>query len=143
MEVFIDGACEPINPGGTGSIGIVVKYQGKLLKGKKVIGAGPQISNNVAEYSALLSFLEWYVNNKHLEKVAIKSDSKLVVNQMSGLWRVNDGLYFPVYQRCKNLMDLYQLKNRISFEWIPREQNAEADRLSKEALELAGVTRCQ
>lgn len=57
LEVFIDGCCEPVNPGGTAAYGVVVKCEGKVLFSEgKIVGSGNGISNNVAEYSGLLAF---------------------------------------------------------------------------------------
>jgi ribonuclease HI len=64
LVVYIDGACKPVNPGGTASYGLVVKFHqtGEVLyQEAKIVGSGPFMSNNVAEYSALLAFLKWLV----------------------------------------------------------------------------------
>lgn len=63
---FIDGACEPVNPGGTASYGVVVKSDGvTIFTDSAVVGSGLAISNNVAEYSGLLAFLKWYIEHAH------------------------------------------------------------------------------
>ena len=142
LKIWIDGACEPINPGGTASYGVVVKHQGKVLFSEcKVIGEGPAMSNNVAEYSGLIAFLEWYIplkagfNTKR--RPVIYSDSRLLINQMDGEWRALRGLYLPYYKKAKNLIRQNNLD--LSFWWVPREQNEEADALSKESLIKAGI----
>jgi len=142
LKIWIDGACEPINPGGTASYGVVVKHRGKVLFSEcKVIGEGPAMSNNVAEYSGLIAFLEWYIplkarfNTK--QRPVIYSDSRLLIKQMSKEWRARKGLYLPYYNRARNLIRQNNLD--LSFWWVPREQNEEADTLSKEALVKAGI----
>ena len=133
LEVFIDGACEPINPKGTASYGLIIKKDNKyILRGYHVIGSGEGMSNNVAEYNGLLAFLRWYKSQNIKDDIVVKGDSQLVIKQMSGDWKVNGGLYYPIYQQCKTL--LQELNLTIHYEWIPREQNQEADDLSKIAL---------
>ena len=152
LEVWIDGACEPINPGGTASYGLIIKRQIvadkfseihgnklRLLMVKHVVGNGSTMSNNVAEYSALLAFLGWYYANiTNKEEATIYSDSKLVVNQMNGLWEAKQGLYIPYYETAFNMLCSLAPHN-ISFRWIPREENYEADNLSKQALLAIGI----
>jgi len=140
LEVWIDGACEPVNPGGTATYGLVIKEKHKtLLREARVVGSGKGMSNNVAEYSGLIAFLDWYGTSKRKGKANIYSDSELLVNQMKGIYRAKrgtkKGLYYPYYQRAREL--IRQLGNNFHFEWIPREQNTEADELSKQALEYA------
>lgn len=151
LKVWIDGACAPVNPGGTASYGLIVLreiYEGygsdpagweiseeQLLQESKVIGTGKGMSNNVAEYSALIAFLKWYQLMLTDETVIIHSDSQLLVNQMQGKWKVNQpNLYAPYCFTAKAIIRDNQLMKNISFKWIPREENLEADRLSKEAI---------
>jgi len=87
LSIYIDGACEPFNPGGTASYGLVVKAQtGLVLHGEaKIVGSGSGISNNVAEYSALIASIEWHMENCSTETVCIMSDSLMLVNQMNAI----------------------------------------------------------
>ena len=142
LEVYLDGSCEPINPGGTASYGLVV-YRGKarLLAKSAIVGSGDKMSNNVAEYAGLIAFFEW-ADNQPPEEVTIKSDSQLLVMQMSGKWRAKQGLYLPYYRRAMSyLINHTQLAGRklYQFRWIPREENWEADRLSRDTLLAHGV----
>ncbi len=136
LKVWIDGSCIPKNPGGTAAYGLIVKNNTdkELLKSSCVIGTGDSMSNNVAEYNALLAFLIWYKENKLSEDVTIYSDSQLVVNQMSGKWKVNGGLYHRAFIQCRAEQAKTSLRlehNPFTYCWIPREQNTEADELSK------------
>jgi len=56
---------------------------------------------------------------------------------MDGEWRALRGLYLPYYKKAKNLIRQNNLD--LSFWWVPREQNEEADALSKESLIKAGI----
>lgn len=147
LKVWIDGACEPINPGGTASYGLIIERPIPQvsffhIEDCKIIGKGKEMSNNVAEYSALLAFLEWYLRTGKLtslgilnyEPVEIMSDSQLLVNQMNGTWKAKSGLYLDYYKKAKNTIQIYGLHHRLTFKWIPREENQEADNLSKKVL---------
>lgn len=127
-------ASEPVNPGGVACWGFVVyKHNVKLFTGKGVVGEGAEMSNNVAEYSALVKALKKLVKHGwHNEKVVIFSDSQLLVNQMNRLWKAYEGLYYPYYVEAVKLTQHF---SNISFVWIPREQNKEADSLSRQAYE--------
>ena len=134
IVVFIDGLCEPRNPGGIAAYGFVVYKNGEKLKeGRGVAAEGPCASNNLAEYAALVAALEFLTEAGLIEDaVEVRSDSRLLVNQMSGKWRVRSGLYLPMYRRAAELAARFP---RISFVWIPREENVEADSLSRLAYE--------
>ena len=130
--MYVDGLCEPKNPGGTATYGFAVfSNSRKLVAEAGVTGAGPSMSNNVAEYSALCEALKWLEKHglQH-ENVIIKSDSRLLVNQMSGRWRINRGLYLNRFFEARKLASAFQ---KISFSWVPREENTEADELSRKA----------
>lgn len=142
LRVWVDGACEPINPGGWASYGVIVKLGDNVLfSDGKVVGFGQGMSNNVGEYSGLIGFLEWFVVAKDKLNLAnnpvVFSDSRMLINQAKGLWKVKRGLYVPYYLRAQELIN--KLKGRIDFQWIPRGQNKEADQLSKTALLDCGV----
>ncbi len=135
LKVYIDGACEPINPGGTASYGLIVyRDDTKILVTGKVIGTGALMSNNVAEYAGLLAFLKRWGG---VNPVEVFSDSQLVCKQMAGEWQARRGLYLESYHQAKTLCD----GKPISFHWIPREQNTEADRCSIVALAAIGIIR--
>lgn len=134
LIVFIDGLVEPINPGGVATYGLVIyKNETKLLEKFGVIDKGPLMSNNLAEYYALYEALKFLIENKlNNEEIVVKSDSRLLVNQMNGLWKIKGGLYYPIYKKVSNILKDFL---NIKFVWIPREQNTEADLLSRKAYE--------
>jgi len=141
LQVYIDGACEPVNPGGTATYGVVVRHGTRtVFSHSGVVGSGKMMSNNVGEYSGLIAFLEWYIDErKGLDSgwPVVHSDSQLLVRQMMGQWRAKSGLYKSYYLKAQDLIKRHKLK--LIFKWVPREQNEEADRLSKQALAEAGV----
>jgi ribonuclease HI len=132
--VYVDGLCEPYNPKGIACYGYVIyRDSQKVFEDKGVVGQGEGMSNNVAEYTALWkALLKLYENNLTDEEVIVKSDSRLVVNQMKGYWDVHGGLY---YRSCAKAKILKGLFDKISFVWVPREENSEADKLSRIAYE--------
>lgn len=139
ITAWFDGACEPRNPGGHASYGALVRVGGEtVLAESGYIGHGPRMSNNVAEYSGAIVVLRKIAE---LDGVAdVRGDSRLVIEQLTGRWRVRTegGLYVPYYREAAAI--LAPIRKRVRLRWIPREQNAEADALSKAVLKERGVT---
>jgi ribonuclease HI len=132
---WFDGACEPVNPGGTASFGVIVKVEDGtvLLREHGVVGKGKAMSNNVAEYAGVLRILK-YLASRPPGRVTIRGDSNLVINQLNGRWHVRKGLYRSIAIETTDLLaHLRGLGWQISFCWIPREQNEECDALSKKS----------
>jgi len=102
---WFDGACEPLNPGGTASFGVVIKDKDGtiLLKEHGLVGKGSQMSNNVAEYAGVLHILE-YLSSRPPGRATIHGDSNLVINQLNGKWRVRKGLYLSIATESKELL---------------------------------------
>lgn len=132
LKGWFDGACWP-NPGGRASYGWVLSDEGNYYKeGSGVIGQGAIYSNNVAEYHGLYALLKFIKEEGHEDKeITIYGDSKLVVEQMNGNWRVKKGLYVDTFKLAYCMAQEFT-KARIL--WIPREQNNLADYLSKKNL---------
>jgi len=138
IECWFDGAVEPRNPGGHGSWGALIKRNGKVIKAwSGYVGFGDKISNNVAEYVGCAAVLQEASN--HDGVIICRGDSKLVIMQLSGKWKVRNqnGLYVPYYHRAKAICD--ELRIRLRLEWIPRELNGECDDLSKSELVKRGI----
>ncbi len=133
IMVYFDGLCEPKNPGGIATYGLLIYLDGdKVHEDAKVVGEGSQMSNNYAEYAGLCASLRWLIENGlRGERITIHSDSRLLVNQMRGLWRCHGGLYVEKFIEARELAKRF---DKISFAWIPRELN-EADALSRRAYE--------
>jgi len=128
--VYVDGLAMPRNPG-TGTFGYVV-YSGekKLVEGQGL--AGYNVTNNFAEYTALIAALKKLKELQVEGDVVVKSDSRLLVGQMSGGWAVKGGGYL---EKLKEARELVKEFGSITFEWVPREKNEEADLLSRIAYE--------
>jgi ribonuclease HI len=143
IEAYFDGCCEPVNPGGTASYGAVIFVDGERVWECSelfvpVHGKEKHTSNNVAEYSGFLSILEWLLaNNLDAMPARIHGDSKLVIEQMLGNWRMKKGFYIPVAKKAKETLKKFRKQPKLI--WIPREKNDIADELSKAELKKAGV----
>src|ERR1035437_2653811 len=80
ITAWFDGVCEPMNPGGHGAYGALVKVNGNLvLREGAYVGSGPQISNNVAEYAGIIAVMRC-IEGPQGEGV-IYGDSKLAEMQ--------------------------------------------------------------
>jgi len=130
VVVYVDGLSEPTNPG-TGTYGYVI-YQGekRLVEGQGL--AGYRVTNNFAEYVALVEALKKLKELRIEGDVTVRSDSQLLVGQMSKGWAVKGGGYL---EKLKEAKDLLKEFGSITFEWVPREKNQEADLLSRIAYE--------
>ncbi len=141
IVAYFDGACEPVNPGGTASYGALA-FCDKVRIWECSEIYHPDIpnmtSNNIAEYLGFISVLK-FLEEQFLDEanVAILGDSKLVIEQMSRRWRIRDGLYVPFAQTALDLLDT--LKHKPRLHWIPRERNTLADALSKAHLAKMGI----
>ena len=130
---WFDGACEPVNPGGTATFGVVVRDGNGtiLLMEHGLVGEGSAMSNNVAEYAGVLQVLKYFAHCPP-GRVTIHGDSNMVINQLNGKWRVRKGLYVSTAIEAKALLaHLHGLGWEINFCWSPRAQNEECDALSK------------
>lgn len=127
--IHFDGACEPVNPSGTATWGYVIQCDGRVLAAESgVLGSGPGMTNNKAEYTACIEAVK-KANELGCDELVIKGDSQLVILQMAGEWDVRSISVIPLYEElCSLIRDV-----DVKFQWIPRKRNAEADKLSKKA----------
>jgi probable phosphoglycerate mutase len=87
----------------------------------------------VAEYTALLIGLEMALKHE-VEDLDVRMDSKLVVEQMNGKWKVRDAKLLPLAARARELRARIP---KVSIRHIPRDQNAIADLLANRAIDEA------
>jgi ribonuclease HI len=129
IEAYFDGLCDP-NPGGVATYGFVIRKDGKKLQeGHGLAGKpkSPQATNNVAEYTGLIKALEWLLDQKISGPILVRGDSDLIIKQVKGEYKVKSPLLAPLHRQAVDLLD--QLPE-ARLEWIPRERNADADRLT-------------
>jgi ribonuclease HI len=125
--MFTDGLAEPRNPG-IGTYAYVIYRDGELV-GQDAGFVGEGVTNNEAEYEALVRGLK-AVLPYSAEPVVVMSDSQLLVNQMSGKWKVKKGAYMDRYIEAKKLAGGFR---SLEFMWISRELNEKADGLTRAA----------
>ena len=87
-------------------------------------------TNNVAEYSGLIAGLRLAEEFAPAADIEVRMDSKLVVEQMSGRWKIKHPDMRPLATEANRLAPF-----GTTYTWVPREQNKHADRLANEALD--------
>jgi probable phosphoglycerate mutase len=121
------------NPGISGAGAVVIDAEsGKVLK--EISEAVGIATNNVAEYTAVLLGLEAALEIDSNASILVRMDSKLVVEQMSGRWKIKHPDMMALGSKVQKLI----ANKDISFIWIPREQNVLADALANKAMDFAG-----
>jgi probable phosphoglycerate mutase len=121
------------NPGPAG-YGSVVKDAATgetLVERAEYIGVA---TNNVAEYRGLLAGLRAARALDPAATVHVRMDSKLVIEQMSGRWKIKHPGMKPLAAEAALILP----REQVTYEWIPREQNKHADRLANEAMDAGG-----
>ncbi|MEU5993022.1 bifunctional RNase H/acid phosphatase [Spirillospora sp. NPDC047418] len=121
------------NPGPAG-YGALVR---DALTGEVLAEAAESIghaTNNVAEYRGLIAGLAAAARIDPSARVEVRMDSKLVVEQMSGRWKIKHPDMIPLALEAR---DLASGLGSVSYGWIPRNRNAHADRLANEAMDAA------
>lgn len=88
-------------------------------------------TNNVAEYSGLVAGLA-AAAELGASTVDVRMDSKLVVEQMSGRWKIKHAALKPLAAQAAELAGRF---DRVGYGWIPRAQNSHADRLANLAMD--------
>ncbi|GAA0275582.1 hypothetical protein GCM10010302_11460 [Streptomyces polychromogenes] len=88
-------------------------------------------TNNVAEYRGLIAGLKAARELAPDAEVRVRMDSKLVVEQMSGRWKIKHPDMRPLAAEAATILPRAQ----VTYEWIPRERNKHADRLANEAMD--------
>lgn len=144
IEAWGDGVCEPVNPGGHAAWGIRICVDRKEVHtAGGYVGEGPKMSNNVAEYAAATAAFDWVGQSELPGILKLRMDSKLVINQLSGKWKVHreyNGLYIPYHDTAKLLLDLLKKKlGGVELIWIPRTENEKCDKYSKQVLRDRGI----
>jgi ribonuclease HI len=136
LIVYCDGAARG-NPGPAG-IGVVVTDEGGRELARVARGIGVA-TNNVAEYRAALEGLR-AVAELGATRVLVRSDSRLLVEQLSGRFRVKNPTLIRLHGEVRALMADFA---EVAFEHVPRELNREADRLANQGVDewLAGPGR--
>ncbi len=123
--IYSDGASSG-NPGRSG-IGGVVTVEGRAHEFSRFIGV---TTNNVAEYSALITALEKALDLGATE-AEIYLDSELLVRQINGVYKVRHENLKPLFDKSVRLLRRF---SKFTVRHVPREQNQKADALSKKGI---------
>jgi acyl dehydratase len=127
----IDGAARG-NPGPAAYGVIVRRPDGKTHESLgKYIG---RTTNNVAEYYALIAALD-YAAASGISRLRVYSDSQLIVNQIKGIYKVKHPDLRPLHERAKKQAATLE---SFTIQYVPREQNRDADDLANAALDSTG-----
>ncbi|HEX5185252.1 MAG TPA: ribonuclease HI [Nitrososphaeraceae archaeon] len=132
-----DGMCQPVNPGGIACYGFVVQKKNEQIiriyeeGGIAMTPFSDESSNNVAEYAGLIKLLEWLSKNRYENfPILIQGDSQLIINQISGKYKVKSEKLMSYYEKTKSLIKNF---DNIKIEWIARDNNKDADNLANKA----------
>jgi probable phosphoglycerate mutase len=107
-------------------------------------GAAPlgKESNNVAEYSGLIAGLRAVLRIDAGADVEVRLDSKLVVEQMAGRWKIKHPDMRQLALEARDLAaQVSAAGGSVSFTWIPRERNKDADALSNAGMDGRTIDR--
>lgn len=119
-------------PAGYGAVVIDPATGEPLAEAAEYIGVA---TNNVAEYRGLIAGLTaakaLFPDAGDALRVHVRMDSKLVVEQMSGRWKIKHPDMKPLAARAAAILP----PSSVTYEWIPRAQNKHADRLANEAMD--------
>ncbi|MFJ9003760.1 bifunctional RNase H/acid phosphatase [Streptomyces canus] len=118
-------------PAGYGCVVLDAATGETLVEAYEYLGV---VTNNVAEYRGLLAGLRAAHDLDPSASVHVRMDSKLVVEQMSGRWKIKHPDMKPLALEAERVFP----PGRVTYEWIPREQNKRADRLANEAMDSEG-----
>lgn len=120
------------NPGIAGS-GSVIYDSTRKTELKALSYVVGEATNNVAEYHGLLNGLR-VAAELGATKVDVRMDSKLVIEQMSGRWKIKHPDMQQLALKCKEVAEGF---SEVTYTWIPRKENARADELANIAMDAA------
>ena len=88
-------------------------------------------TNNVAEYNGMIAGIRKALQIDPTAVLHVRLDSKLVVEQMSGRWKIKHPGMAELAAQAREILT----GTPVSFEWIPRAENSRADRLANESMD--------
>lgn len=151
LLLFVDGGCEPKNPGGVATSGWAIftpeNSKEPIVEHSAVVrDGGPLATNNYGEYKALCLAFKWLVENKWQGEIIVRADSKLLIEQVAGRWKVNAPHLKPLRQKIYDYMKELNLSIitdsdplpeegcfACQLTWIKRDFNEYANNLCRQA----------
>ncbi len=133
VRVHFDGASNSTQGGGLATYGYTIEGAGFDLEdsGLAVSPYSDHATNNVAEYSGAIQALERLRGLGYTGMVEVYGDSQLVIRQMVGEYEVRADHLRSYHDWLEKLARSFA---RITWTWVPREENQRADALSKQAI---------
>lgn len=125
------------NPGISGSGSVIYEVQGDKSKEiwNQSVYLGSNCTNNVAEYIGLIQGLKYIIKVNNIPKnIKIQGDSSLVLNQVQGIYKVNNGNLKILFAMVSKLISKFDHSINLEFQHIPRQFNSRADFLSNKAM---------
>ena len=119
--IKFDGGTRPTNPGPS-AIGYIVSTDDSTERGSHHIA---EATNNQAEYHALIQALQT-TRQMGCTHVVVRGDSKLVVKQVQGEWKVNDPELRTLWKRATELAEEFE---EFTIQHVPREANEDVNQL--------------
>jgi ribonuclease HI len=138
VRAYFDGLCETRNPGGYACGGWHVEPHPLLLDLPNGVSDGrfychgDGATNNMAEYNAAIDALRAVYHTGYRGPVVLHGDSQLVVNQFNGKWKCHK---LELQELLAHLHRATSFFDSVDVVWVPREENAIADELSRLAYE--------
>lgn len=130
LILYADGGSRG-NPGPAGAGVYLTDLEGTALgQENRYLG---EATNNVAEYSALILGLE-AARSHRPERLIVRMDSQLVIRQLLGEYKVKQEHLKPLFAQARELLKAFPT---VALEYIPREENSEADALANQAMDEA------
>jgi len=125
--LFFDGGSRG-NPGKAAGAAVIVMPDGNCHSVSEFLDFA---TNNEAEYTGLIVGL-LKAQELGIEELEVKGDSNLVVNQVNGVWKINSDRLRSLCNQARSLINNFQ---RATINWIPREQNHQADAVANQCMD--------
>lgn len=129
LTLYFDGACEPVNPCGTAAYAWHLNdAEGKQIASDHgLVCSGEGATNNLAEWNGLLRGVRHLKSRGWNGSLLIRGDSQLIIYQLTGKYQCKKEALRICLEECHELLTGLDWRA----EWIRRDENEEADRLSK------------
>lgn len=136
LTVNFDGGARPTNPG-HGAYGVVIKDESGVIIAADKKYLGSNVTNNEAEWLGMLRGLHMALDMKATE-IHLVGDSNLVIKQLAGEYNITSRRLFA-FKKQYDVMRAESPDVAVTLQWVPREENTEADGLCGSILkEIAG-----
>ncbi|MDR2379017.1 MAG: reverse transcriptase-like protein, partial [Bifidobacteriaceae bacterium] len=122
------------NPGLAGFGAVVREAPGGRILAERAGYLGDAVTNNVAEYAGLIAGLKAAAAIDPAAELEVRMDSKLVVSQLSGAWKIKNAALAELAAEARELLG----GRAVKFTWVPRARNQAADALANQAMDRRG-----